>query len=159
MRSSSLLKQYVKLMVETVVGPQQQALQLAGPFKPVKPGRNEFAIYREFPIVPTPELMQALKLDESDLDEAGMITGENEIIIEFDDIYYSPGERGSWYQPADPEEFLVEDYSITAFNGLRLTPEDEKALKAYLGDLTDEEQERAFEYWSDNYPDPEPDDY
>lgn len=148
MSNPGLLKQYIKLMVETVTSAPAAPLQLTGPFQKAKSGGG-FGLYRTFPVAPTPELLAALQLDETDLDEAGMITGEHEIIIDLDDVYYTKGSRGSYEYPGDPQEFLVEGYSIIAFDGLTLTPQDEMAVKKYLGDLTDEEQDKAFEYWKD----------
>lgn len=156
MGNAALLKKYVKLMVEAVVEGPKPPLQLMGPFTPAKGG--DFAIYREFPLVPTPEIMQLMKLDASDLDENGNIPGEHEIFLDLTDIYHTKPERGNYEYPGDPGEFLVEGYEVLSINGIALSPADAATVKNYVGDLTDKETDQAYDHYMDSMPEPDFDD-
>lgn len=158
MRSAQLLRQYVKLVVETVVG-SKPPFQLTSPPVPPKgrPNTGEFTLYREFPMVPTPEMMQFMKLDETDLDEDGLLWGEHEVGIDFD-MYYEKPERQTMSYPGNPGGYSVDDWTVVSLNGMTLSPQDARALQDYLGELTDDETEALIEkYEDDHLPDYDPD--
>ena len=157
MSKLSLLKECIKLMVETEVEGPQAPLTLSGPFKPAKRG-GDYAIYREFPLAMTPELMQLMKVGPDDL-TGDVLEGEQEIFIDVTDVYYNKGSRATFHDPGDPEEFLVEGWVPESINGVALTPQDAKTLKDFLGDLTEKEQEQIRESYMDSLgePDYEPD--
>jgi hypothetical protein len=80
------------------------------------------------------------------------------------DVYYRKSTfKGSHLQPPDPDEFDVEGWEVESIDGFELSPEDAAALKAYLGELTDNEfdnvQQAFFDRGYDEPDYPEPDDY
>ena len=156
----SLLKEYVELKLMEMSEPApQQPFQLTAPTVPGKKGQHlgDYTIYREFPIVPTPEMMQALKVDESELDENGMLWGEHEIGLDVE-MYYEEPERQTRYHPGVQGGYSVDDWKVVSFNGMLLSPEDAKALEKYLGRLTDAEEESLVEKYVDSLPEPDYDD-
>ena len=165
MGNLSLLKEFVELALEGTgpAGPQSPFV-VRGPVKKVthKGHSDEYAIYREFPVVLPPEMLSDLRVGPEELHD-GILEGENEVIIEVEVHYRRSTFKGSREQPPDPDEFEIEDWSVVAFNGFELSKEDAKALKDYLGDLTGKEYDHIQEAWFDRghaEPDyPEPDDY
>lgn len=156
----ALLREYLKLMVSEVADASSRApFQLTAPAAPGKKGRYgaSYFIYREFPMVPTPEMMQQLKLTDSDLEE-GLLYGEQEIGIDLTDVYHEKEERRTWNHPGNPESFLIEGWDVVSLNGMQLSPQDASALKDYLGELTDEEQDALIEQYIENLPEPDYDD-
>jgi len=150
MSKLSLLKEYIKLIVET----QQAPFSLSGHAVLRTPGRRaseEYTIYREFPLVATPEMMQHLQLTPDDLDEDGTIPAENEIVIEVTNMHHERAERQTREHPGNPESYTVEGWEPLSLNGLALSPDDAKKLKSYMGDLTEEENDAIIEQYMDSH--------
>lgn len=153
----SLLKEYLKLAVKEAAGEGPAApFQLTGPV--AKPKRSStYTIYREFPIVPTPEMMQALRATDAEL-EGGVLLAEHEIGIDITDVYHEKEERRTWTHPGNPESWLIEGWEVETLNGLQLTPQDAKALQNYIGELTEDEQDSLIEQYIDGLGEPDYDD-
>lgn len=153
----SLLKEYLKLTLSEAgfvgrMGPMPP-FQLSAGSTPVAKGRGaEFIIYREFPVVPTPELMHALRVDETDLDENGLLGGEHEIGLDVD-FYYEKPERMTRDYPGTPGGYSVDDWEPVTFNGFQLSKQDAQALKEFMGELTDTEEESLIEQRGEDEPD------
>ena len=150
MKKLSLLKEYIKLIVET----QEVPFSLSGPTGTYKKGRGRdevYTIYREFPLAATPEMMQHLKLGPEDLDENGAIWAENEIEIEVTDWYHERAERMTREHPGNPESHTVERWMPVSLNELALSPQDAQALRTYMGDLTDDENEKVLEQYMNSH--------
>lgn len=146
MSKLSLLKEYVKLaLTEARVEGPRPPLTLNGPFKETKEG-GDYGIYRDFPIVMTPELMQIMGVTEDELVD-GVLTGEHEITIDLGDVYHQKATRGSFHEPPDPEEFAIENFTCVTINRLLLSPEDSRLVHEYIGELTDEEQSKIRDSW------------
>lgn len=142
----------------------EQPFTIQGPVTQSKKGSHsgEYAIYREFPIVATPEVLAAMRIEPDEVVD-GVVMGEQEIIIDPDIYYQRSTFKGSHLQPPDPDEWMVEGYKVVALNGVDLSKEDAAALEAYLGELTEDEEDRIHDSWRDrgmDEPDyPDPDDY
>lgn len=156
----SLLKEYLSLVLTEApkfVGPQQP-FQLTGGSTPAKKGYGgEYTVYREFPVVPTQEMMQALKVNETDLDENGLLWGEHEIGLDVD-MYYEKPERQTMEYPGNPGGHSIDGWTPVTFNGFQLSKEDSRTLQDHMGELTDSEQESVIEQYIDNAPEPDYDD-
>ena len=164
-----LLLEYVKLVLEQGpdATPARAPFVIKGPVKKVGPNRwsrsDEYGIERDFPVVMPPEMLAALKVTPDELDPNGALPGEHEVVFTVDVYYRRSTFKGSRMQPPDPDEWEYQDWEPVVIDGFELSNEDAAALKAYLGDLTDDEIERVQERWFEqghDEPDyPEPDDY
>jgi len=159
MSKLSLLKECITLMLtEVAVEGPEQPFQLTSPAQPLKKGHDpEFTIYREFPIVPTPEMMQALKLTDGDLED-GILWGEQEIGLDCE-LSYEKEERATWTDPGSPGGYSIDNWTPVTLNGVALSPADSRALESYMGDLTDREYENITDQAAANAPEPDYDDY
>lgn len=105
---------------------------------------DEFYITRSFPIKLTPRSIAALKLSGEEIRDAqkagDVIDAEHEIVIECDVDYAPTSTKGSKLNPADAEEFAISDWHVIALDDIVLGDNDEKRLREYLGDLTEDEQ-------------------
>jgi len=79
-------------------------------------------IYREFPMVVTPWIRQAMNITDNEMEPDGTCNVEHEVLIDYD----ASGGRVSNWLPY-------------ALNGAKLERDDAVRLKQYLGDLTDDE--------------------
>ncbi len=166
MPKESTLVSYVKLLLETMHEHPQAPFKLTDP-SPQSPKRGGYAadhtIYREFPLVMTPKMMTFMKVGPEELDGENILSGEHEIEIEVQSTYtparrgYRGGHPDNW-EPDDPSDFEVEFWEPLSLDGIWLTDADAKALKEYLGDLTDEEINSLGEHASENPPEPDYDD-
>lgn len=155
MKKLSLLKEYIKLIVESQTAP----FLLKGPLMPLNQRHSRsqyYTVSREFAIVTTPELMEKLHTKYSDIED-GMIISEFHIEIEAD-VWHEPYERRTYNHPGNQESYEIQDWKPVAINGFALTEEDQNALLQYMGDLTEGEEESILEdYRSQNereYDDP-----
>ncbi len=168
MTKAPLLENYVKLLLETMYEHPQAPFRLTDPSPPKAPKRGGHAadgtIYRDFPLVMTPEMMAFMKVGPEELDGENILSGEHEIEIEVQSRY-TPGRRGSRrgdpgnWEPDDPSEFEVEFWEPLSLDGIWLTDADAKALKEYLDELTDEETSSLGDYARENPPEPDYDDF
>jgi len=153
MGNLSLLLEYVKLVLEAESPPIREPFVIRGPIKPMKGAAGAYAIYREFPLVVPPEAMDAMRVTPDELTD-GVLDGEHEIIVDVDVYYKKSKFKGSYFQPPDPDEWELEDWTVEGINGVALSPDDAKALKAYLGRyLTDDEIEKIQNAWMERYRD------
>jgi hypothetical protein len=150
MSKLSLLKEYIKLIVET----QSPLFSFTGPLVPAKPTRSQtYEVAREFAITPSPELLQHLNMTEADLDENGALFTEHLVEVEAD-FHYERPERQTREHPGDPGGYSLEDWKPVSLDGFALSPEDAQSLRSHMGDLTDDEQETIIEqYASSQEPD------
>jgi len=148
MGNLTLLKEYINQVLET--GPEggQQPFVIKGPVKKAKYTGGTYAIYREFPLVVPEGMLDAMRVTPDELVN-GAVEGEHEILLNVDVYFYKSRFKGSYYQPPDPDEWEVQDWDVEAIDGFTLSKEDAVALKAYLGDLTDDEIEKIQETWYD----------
>ena len=161
MKNASLLREYVRLVVEGASAP----VELVGPFTRVSYHEDVVAVYREFPVRLTGELAQAMNLcRHSDCRESGngslaisclessgeatdgVLNVENEVFI-VPHVYYTRGTPRRWNDPGDPEEFLVEGYDVVALNNVSLKGHDAEAVRERVGELTDDELEMIRLWW------------
>lgn len=164
MGNLSLLKECVELLLETGPAGAQAPFVIQGPVHKARSGghHGSYAIYREFPVVMPPGMMDAMRVTPDDLED-GAVTGEHEIILDIDVHFQKSRFRGSHLEPPDPDEWEAQNWEIENFDGFELSKEDAAALKAYMGELTDDELEAIQQAWFDrgnDEPDyPEPDDF
>ena len=144
-----LLREYLRLLVKEAAGPKQPFQLTAGS---TPGGGADYVIYREFPVVPTPELMHAWHVDETDLDENGLLGGEHEIGLDVN-FYYEKPERMTREHPGVHGGYSVDGWHPVSFDGFQLSKEDAKALKDYMGDLTEDEKESVVEQRGEDEPD------
>lgn len=133
-------------LLETEDTLAQEPFVIHGAVKKLKGG--EYSIYREFPLVVTPEMIPLMQLSPKDISEInakGFLDDEHEITI---DVYldYRPYERRTQDYPGVTEGFDFEGYAVTGIDGIGLDAVDCKRLEEYIGDLTQEEIERIEEY-------------
>lgn len=142
-----LLKEFIKLVLETT-GPTEP-FSLVGPVKASKVV-GDFEIYREFPLQVPPEVVTLMNLTPDDL-EGGVLTGEHTIDIDVQARYNRSKFKGSQWQPPDPDEFEIENWTPLAINGVGLSDDDASRLKDYLGgELSDREREMIERREQDN---------
>jgi len=130
-----MLREYIHLVLEspsnTNVG-HGEPFQLSRPVQKALPEEAGLmiGIYREFPLVVTPFVKQAMNITPDEMEPDGTCYVEHEVLI---DYQVNNGRVVSW-RPY-------------ALNGAKLAPVDSEELKEYLletsGDLTDEEQARV----------------
>jgi len=136
-------------------------------------GTGDYFISREFGIKLTPELAQALRLSQEDLEEAermdGVLFSEWELVLDLDTHYSkgSParlhGHPDTWH-PGDPDEFEIGNWTVEgillygARSTLVLSARDAAHLKDVLGDLTESETEQLRDQYFENLPEPDYDD-
>ncbi len=166
MSTPKLLKEYIRLVLETEAPVATRApFTIRGPVKKIKSTHrgSTYTIAREFPVVMPPGMLDAMRVTPDELDANGALDGEHEVGLDVDVYFQKSRFKGSYYQPPDPDEFEIQDWTVEEIDGFMLSPEDAKALKDYLGELTDDElegiQETFFDRGYDEPEPPEPDDY
>ncbi len=156
MGNLTLLREYINQSLDAGPAGAQEPFVIKGPVKKAKHTGGTYAIYREFPVVVPEGMLDAMRVTPDELVN-GAVEGEHEILID-PDIYFQRSRfKGSYYQPPDPDEWELSDFSVEALDGFTLSQEDAAALKAYLGELTDDEIDKIQEEWTDRGMDEPPD--
>lgn len=161
MSKKLLLKEYLKLVLETgkSVQPRTDPFYIDGFVTPHKHIRDEITITRDFPLVMLPDMMQMMKINDDDL-ENGALTGDHEIVIQPVEGGFRPGPdyrgiRGSLSTRINPPDYgEVEwggEYEVISVDGFDLGAEDATRMRAYLGDLTDDEMADVDRWFINNY--------
>lgn len=152
MKKQLLVEEYVKLLLETEGLAASAPVVLDGPFA-ISKARGDYTVYRDFPLVATPEMMQLLHITEDELEE-GCLTHDHEITFDAE-VYHQKASRGSWEQPGDPAEFLLENIQPITLNGLALSKSDAAKVLAAMGELTDDETQGFYDSYVDNFSEPD----
>lgn len=143
MSKLSLLKEYVKLVLEDGAQGVSPPVVITGPVKKASrdrmSGLNTFAILRDFSVVLPPEAMAAMQVSPDELVD-GALPGQHEVIIDAE-VRHQQGSRGggNLIDPPTPDMFDIDEWNVVAIDGFELTAEDAEALRAHLGELTRDE--------------------
>lgn len=179
---SKLLKNMISKVVNESLSSLMQREPTKPPFELLEPpvkilpsGKwpSEYSITREVPIRISEGDASALGLaneDVEDVMDGDVYNGEVEFYLSFDP-YYSGGSSKNtsghpdMWSPGDPEEFIVEDYTVIGFflvgtsNIAIVSQEDGIRLSEFLGDLSDDETQRMKEIFLSHSDDSSNEDY
>ena len=127
-----LLREYIRLVSEapanTIGGREPFELQQPVRKAPPQEAALMAGIYREFPLVVTPWVKQAMNITDDETEPDGTCNVEHEVLVDYD----APGGRVRAWMPY-------------ALNGAKLERDDAARLKQYLGDLTDRERDVIYD--------------
>lgn len=163
MKKMSLLKEFVKAVLESPYSHPQAPFVIHGNIKPHK-AHDDWAIYRTFPLVIIPEMAPIMKLDAQDIasleQSGGVFNEEHEILIDIKSRYTRSRFKGSHLEPPDPDEFEA-NWMPISIDGIALDGEDRQRLYDYLGgELTDKETDALMQRAIDDQDEgPDPDDW
>lgn len=154
----SLLKEYLKLLVENAETP----FVIKGPIKKASSammtGFDTYGILRDFPVVLPPEALAAMHVDPSELVD-GALPGQHEVIVDVETRYGRSKFKGNLIDPPDPDGFDIRGWNVVAIDGFELSREDAEALRSYMGDLTTDERAVIEQEFYEKGGANEPDDY